>query len=158
MFLLRILSWRLIKLLIRLQFREIKQLSTEDLATWLTDNSGQKPLLLDARTQEEYEVSHLMNAQLASSNLEDLTKITEINLATPIVVYCSVGYRSAAIARRLQSQGYKNVFNLNGSIFQWVNEGRLVYRAGKPVNKVHSYQKFWQYLLIDTANSTQSTN
>ena len=155
MFLLRILSWWLLKLLIRLQFREIQQLSTKDLATWLTDNSKQKPLLLDARTKEEYEVSHLMNAKLAPSNLEDLSKIAEINLSTPIVVYCSVGYRSAAIARRLESQGYQNVFNLSGSIFQWVNESRLVYRAGKPVNKVHFYQRFWQYLLINTANSTQ---
>ncbi len=158
MFLLRILSWWLIKLLIRLQFLEIQQLSTEDLATWLTDDRVQKPLLLDARTQAEYEVSHLMNAKLAPSNLKDLTKISQINRATPIVVYCSVGYRSAAIARRLQSQGYENVFNLSGSIFQWVNESRLVYRAGKPVNRVHFYQRFWQYLLIDTANSTQSTD
>ncbi len=147
MFLFRILSWWLIKLLIRLQFREIQQLSTEDLAAWLQKEGGQKPLLLDARTKEEYEVSQLQNAQLAPNNLEDLVKQKEINFATPIVVYCSVGYRSAAMARRLQSLGYQNVFNLRGSIFQWVNENRLVYRGEKPVNKVHSYRRFWQYLL-----------
>jgi rhodanese-related sulfurtransferase len=149
MFLLRILSWWLIKLLIRLQFFEIQQLSTEDLAILLADDSAHKPLLLDARTLEEYEVSHLMNAKLAPSNLKDLINIEGINFSTPIVVYCSVGYRSAAIARRLQSIGYQNVFNLSGSIFQWVNENHLVYREGKPVNKVHSYQTFWQYLLIN---------
>lgn len=143
----KILGWQLIKLLIRLQFPEIKQLSTEDLAAWLLDDSQAKPLLLDARTSEEYEVSHLVNAQLAPSNLEDLEK--KINFSTPIVVYCSVGYRSAAIARHLQSRGYQNIFNLSGSIFQWVNENRPVYQAGKPVTKVHPYQKFWQHLLTN---------
>lgn len=144
----RILSWRLIKFLIQLQFPEIKQLSTADLAAWLSDDSVSKPIILDARTLEEYAVSHLKNAQLAPSNLENLVK--EINFSTPIVAYCSVGYRSAAIARRLQSQGYQNVFNLSGSIFQWVNENRPVYHAGKPVTKVHPYHKFWQYLLINS--------
>ena len=143
----RILSWWLIKSLIRLQFPEIRQLSTEDLAAWLQKDGVQKPLLLDARTEEEYEVSHLRDAKLAPSNLEDLVNQKEINFSTPIVVYCSVGYRSGAIARRLQSIGYQNVFNLSGSIFQWVNETRLVYRGEKPVNKVHPYRRFWQYLL-----------
>jgi rhodanese-related sulfurtransferase len=135
-------------LLIQLQFPEIKQLSTADLAAWLSDDSVSKPIILDARTLEEYEVSHLKNAQLVLSNLENLVK--EINFSTPIVTYCSVGYRSATIARRLQSQGYQNVFNLSGSIFQWVNENRPVYQAGNPVTKVHPYQKFWQYLLINS--------
>lgn len=134
----RYLSWRLIKLLIQLQFPEIKQLSTADLADWLSDDSVSKPIILDARMLKEYEVSHIKNAQLAPSNLEDLVK--EINFSTPIVTYCSVGYRSTAIARRLQSQGYQNVFNLSGSIFQWVNENRPVYHAGKPITKIHYSQ------------------
>ena len=143
----RTIGWWLIKLLIRLQFPEIQQLTTAKLATWLQQEVPQ-PLLLDARTLEEYRVSHLLNAKPVSNNLQDLID-GGIDLATPIVVYCSVGYRSAAIARRLQAIGYQNVFNLNGSIFQWVNENRSVYREGKEVNKVHPYDKFWQYLLSD---------
>lgn len=146
MLLFKRLSWQLIKLLIRLQFPEIQQLSPKDLAVWLQKESVSKPLLLDARTREEYEVSHLKNARLAPSNLEDFHQ-GENNFSTPIVVYCSVGYRSCQVARRLKSMGYQTVFNLSGSIFQWVNENRLVYRDSKPVNVVHPYQKFWQYLL-----------
>ena len=143
----RTIGWWLIKLLIRLQFLEIQQLTTAKLAAWLQQEVPQ-PLLLDARTLEEYRVSHLLNAKPVPNNLQDLID-GGIDLATPIVVYCSVGYRSAAIARRLQAIGYQNVFNLNGSIFQWVNENRSVYREGKKVNKVHPYDKFWQYLLSD---------
>ena len=127
-------------------------MSTADLAAWLLDNNRKNPLLLDARTIEEYEVSHLIDAKIVPNNLENLAE-ERINYLTPIVVYCSVGYRSSAIARRLLSMGYKNVFNLDGSIFQWVNENHPVYREGEPVNKVHPYQKFWQHLLIDRRNS-----
>ena len=143
----KIIGWRLIKLSIRLQFSQVRQLSTTELAAWLQKDNEPKPLLLDARTPEEYRVSHLANAKLIPNDLEDLKQ--GINYATPIVVYCSVGYRSAAIARQLQAMGYQNVFNLEGSIFQWVNEHRAVYREGKLTDKVHPYDRFWQYLIGD---------
>ena len=142
----RIVSWWFIKLLIRLQFPTVRQLSTADLATWLSAEDKSNPLLLDARTPEEYQVSHLRNAKLVPQNIEDLAN--EVDYSTPIVVYCSVGYRSSAIASRLNSLGYNNVFNLSGSIFQWANENRSVYRDGKLITQVHPYQKFWQHLLV----------
>lgn len=142
-------SWQIIKLLIRLQFSEIQQLCPKDLEVWLQNDGISQPLLLDARTREEYEVSHLKGAQLARGGFENFIKQSKNNFSTPIVVYCSVGYRSCQIARKLQSMGYQKVFNLNGSIFQWVNENRLVYRNNRPVNTVHPYQKFWQYLLLN---------
>ncbi|MBE9044284.1 rhodanese-like domain-containing protein [Pleurocapsales cyanobacterium LEGE 10410] len=153
MMLLRKLGWQVIKFLIRLLFPNIRQLSTQDLAAWLQQSDieksdTEKPLLLDARTEAEYKISHLQNAQLVGDRPEVLeNKITD--LATPIVVYCSVGYRSSAIARQLQSLGYQNVFNLSGSIFQWANENRPVYREGKRVNQIHPYHKFWKFLLTD---------
>ena len=149
----RSVSWWLMKLLIRLQFPTVRQLSTADLAAWLSAEDKSKPLLLDARTPEEYRVSHLRNARLIPQNIENL--VSEIDYSTPIVVYCSVGYRSSAIARRLDSLGYKNVFNLSGSIFQWVNENRSVYRDGKPVTQVHPYNKFWQHLIVESHSRSQ---
>lgn len=143
------LSWQLIKLLIRLQFPEVRQLSTKDLANWLQKDGVSKPLILDARTREEYEVSHLQNARFIQSSIEDSIERKKEDFYTPIVVYCSVGYRSCQIVRKLQSMGYQEVFNLSGSIFQWVNENRLVYRENRPVDMVHPYHKFWQYLLLE---------
>ena len=146
--LIRIASWRLVKLSIRLRFPKVQQLSTVDLAAWLSDADRSQPLLLDARTLEEYQVSHLSHAQLVTEDLKDL--VDTVDREKPIVVYCSVGYRSSAIARRLNSLGYQNVFNLSGSIFQWVNENRPVNSQGKIVTQVHPYNKFWQYLLINS--------
>ena len=148
MFLFQKLSWQLIKLIIRLQFPKVPQLSTKDLANWLQKDGASKLLLLDARTREEYEVSHLQNARLVRNIIKDLSEPKKENVDIPIVVYCSVGYRSCQVVRELQSIGYQKVFNLSGSIFQWVNENRLVYQENQPVDRVHPYHKFWQYLLL----------
>ena len=148
MLFLKKLSWQLLKLLLKLQFPKVQQLSTNDLAVWLAKEGESQPLLLDARTREEYEVSHLQNARLFS-DLENSINQNERDFSTPIVVYCSVGYRSCQIAQKLQARGHQRIFNLSGSIFQWVNENRLVYRDDLPVNVIHSYQKLWQYLLLN---------
>ncbi|MBE9171229.1 rhodanese-like domain-containing protein [Pleurocapsales cyanobacterium LEGE 06147] len=145
MLILRILGWAIAKFIIRLRFPEVQHLSTQDLAAWLQQDDIRQPLLLDVRSEEEYAVSHLPNAMLTPNNLEHL--VARHDFATPIVTYCSIGYRSAAIARRLKTMGYKNVFNLSGSIFEWFNEGRPVYQGKQEVKTVHPYNRFWQFLL-----------
>jgi len=65
----------------------------------------------------------------------------------PIVVYCSVGYRSARVAHWLAGQGYTNVRNLEGSLFQWANEDRPIFRDGRSTLEVHPYDRRWGLLL-----------
>jgi 3-mercaptopyruvate sulfurtransferase SseA len=64
-----------------------------------------------------------------------------------VVTYCSVGVRSAAMADRLREAGYVNVVHMNGSIFQWANEGRPLERDGRPAETVHPYDAEWGRLL-----------
>ncbi|NEQ28665.1 MAG: rhodanese-like domain-containing protein, partial [Microcoleus sp. SIO2G3] len=65
----------------------------------------------------------------------------------PIVAYCSVGWRSSRVVDRLQQASYTNAFNLEGSIFQWANEGRPVFQNGERVQQVHPYSRLWGQLL-----------
>lgn len=44
----------------------------------------------------------------------------------PILVYCAMGGRSARGASVLAQNGYKTVFNLEGGITAWRDEGRPV--------------------------------
>lgn len=67
-----------------------------------------------------------------------------------IVVYCSVGYRSSRLARQLRTRGVKNVFNLEGSLFKWANEGRPVYRGSERVQEVHPFDEDWGELLDES--------
>ena len=101
-------------------------------------------IFLDAREHEEYEVSHLPNARFTGYNHFNEKVVQDLPKNATIVVYCAVGKRSENISQRLLKQGFTNVQNLYGGIFEWVNQGHIVYDINnKPVNKVHGYSRLW---------------
>jgi rhodanese-related sulfurtransferase len=146
-----ILNWRslvfnLLKKLIARKFPTVQSITCEELVQWLESPEQIQPILLDARSEAEYQVSHLQQARRINPNSPNLTELAE-SPQTPIVVYCSVGYRSARVAARLLQAGYSHVYNLEGSIFQWVNEGRPVFQDDRPTGVVHPYNWVWGTLL-----------
>ncbi len=107
-------------------------------------NIEDKVIILDARKREEYEVSHIEHARYIGYDDFDAAKLDGIPKDTQIVVYCSIGYRSEKIGNKLQKLGFTNVFNLYGSLFEWVNRGFKVYdMQGRAVKKVHTYNDKW---------------
>ncbi|WP_395625619.1 rhodanese-like domain-containing protein [Daejeonella sp.] len=100
--------------------------------------------LLDTREEEEFNVSHIKNARNAGYFWFDMRKMYDIPLNAKIILYCSVGYRSEKIAHKLLDAGYKNVFNLHGGIFEWINQGNPVYNNnGVQTSEIHTYSKDW---------------
>lgn len=136
-------KWKLLKGMIRLQFPQVTPLSTAELAAWLADEDRPNPLLLDTRSPLEYAISHLKQAHWTVSTSQGIINLPPVSRVTPIVTYCSVGYRSARVAGQLQEMGYKQVFNLEGSLFAWFSEDRPVYQEGQPVSQIHPYNRFW---------------
>ncbi|KPM48841.1 rhodanese [Jiulongibacter sediminis] len=113
----------------------VKELAKKDL---------NKMTLLDARTKEEFDVSHLKNATWVGYDDFNLSRVKSLDKSKEVVIYCSIGVRSEKIGEKLQEAGFKNVKNLYGSIFEWVNAGNTVYGPdGKPTQKVHAYNKKW---------------
>jgi rhodanese-related sulfurtransferase len=141
----RSLAFAILKRLIKRKFPTVQPLTTQQLAQWQNSQQPQ-PVLLDTRNAAEYQLSHLQQARHIDPQQPDLSALPE-SRETPIVVYCSVGYRSAKIATKLAEAGYKHVYNLEGSIFQWVNEGRSVFQDDKLTTQVHPYDRRWGKLL-----------
>lgn len=140
--------WSTTLKMIRAKFPEVAQLSTDSLQTWLDASlKAERPLLLDVREKEEYEVSHLKGAVTALTEKEALQALEGVSLEKPVVLYCSVGYRSSEMAGFLLKRGFEKVYNLEGSIFTWANEGRPVYRGEERVHIVHPYDRVWGKLL-----------
>lgn len=135
------------KQLVRKRFPQVSQLSTAALAEWLQNRSRPQPLLLDVRTVDEFRVSHLRGAIRVdpAASAEELQPI--VHRGRPVVTYCSVGYRSSALAERLVKAGVPQVHNLEGSIFQWANEGRALEADGQPAVRVHPYDSTYGKLL-----------
>lgn len=122
--------------------KNIPYMSVETLALPKT-----KAILLDARDKEEYKISHLETA-IRVGYTDFLLKETLAKLpkdkTKKIVVYCSLGIRSETIAHKLVKEGYTNVYNLYGGIFEWKNANfNVVDSVGKQTEKVHTYSKHW---------------
>jgi rhodanese-related sulfurtransferase len=103
----------------------------------------QNAVLLDTREKEEYEVSHLDGARWVGYDDFSFDRVKDIPKDQTIIVYCSIGARSQDIGIKLKAEGFKEVYNLYGGIFHWVNERHPVYRGNEETNEVHAYNKIW---------------
>jgi rhodanese-related sulfurtransferase len=146
------MKWSAVESMIRANIGDVPQITTDSLAARLdadppADSATSRPvLLLDARQPEEYAVSHLPGAVRVDPDATSFPELDSISQDRPIVVYCSVGYRSADVTKRLREKGYA-ASNLRGSIFRWANEGRPVVRGDSTVREVHPYDNTWGDLL-----------
>jgi rhodanese-related sulfurtransferase len=118
-----------------------------ELRTALSENEGL--ILLDTRARKEYNVSHIPGAKFIDYKKFVVDDLDTLDRGTPIVVYCSVGYRSERIGERLKARGFINIKNLYGGIFEWVNTGNgVVNETGEPTLNVHTYNKNWAQWLL----------
>jgi rhodanese-related sulfurtransferase len=100
------------------------------------------PLLLDVRTPAEFRVSHLAGARFVNFDTIATEQFAGLSRTQPVVVY-SVGLRSERLGERLHALGFKQVRNLYGGLFEWVNEGNPVVNAAGATDAVHPYSTFW---------------
>ena len=137
-----------IKQTIRMRFPAVKQVSPQVLKEWLASPTNAAPQLLDVREEAEHAISHLPGARRIDPRAKADAVLSEIDTNRPVVVYCSVGYRSSRLASRLVNAGFTNVVNLEGSIFEWANKGyRLEVSNDKPAEKVHPYSPAFARML-----------
>ena len=138
-----ILQWRT-----EARFPEVRWITTHQLATWQEDTLQPQPLLLDARTEPEYGISHLKGSVQIDPYRPSLNSLQGVPQDSAIVVYSSAGYRGARVASWLAKSGYTTVVNLAGGVFKWANEDRPLFRErDRPTAMVHPYDQRWGYLV-----------
>lgn len=135
------------KALVHERFPGVIHLTSAELATWLADSHRVPPVLLDVRSRAEFEVSHLQGARWVAPNTPARDLLPLLPADRPVVLYCSVGYRAAACATRLRRAGFMHVLNLEGSLFQWANEGRPMESGNGVATQVHPYSRSFGKLL-----------
>jgi len=97
---------------------QIEQVSARGVKQML--DSGEKITLLDVRSPEEWQITHLPNAKHIP--LDDLlTRVNELDTADNTVVYCHVGTRSQKAIAGLQKLGFSKLKNMAGGIEAWSN-------------------------------------
>ena len=95
--------------------------------------SEKEAVIIDVRTPEEFAKGHLEKAQNINwKNADFEQKITTYTKDTPLFVYCMSGGRSASAAEKLRSLGFTKVYELDGGILKWRNEGLEEVKSNQP--------------------------
>lgn len=122
----------------------VRWLTTDALSAMLLEPDA--PVLLDARSADEFDVSHIRGAR----RIDPEGPFTDLVASErPIVVYCSVGWRSALAIEAMPPERAAHVLNLDGGLFAWANEGRELVRGERRVRDVHPYDRFWALFLAE---------
>lgn len=76
-----------------------------------------KFILLDVRTEDEYNATHIPNAiNIPLNDLESQIDYLEDYRDDNIVIYCRSGHRSITAAYILEENGFKHLYNLKQGI------------------------------------------
>ena len=87
-------------------------------------DDGDSVVLVDVREPYEWDAGHLPGAvALPRGILERDVEAAVPDLATPLVLYCGGGYRSALAAQSLGQMGYTNVESMDGGWRAWTEAG-----------------------------------
>jgi len=79
-------------------------------------------LILDVSSEEEYAQGHLKGA--VNIPISDLPRrIDELDVNSPVLVYCRTGRRSAQACSALVERGFTRVYNMEGGLVAWMSSG-----------------------------------
>jgi len=101
---------------------EIEEISSIDAQA--LHESPDVPLFVDVREPDEWEEGHIPGAiHITRGRLESRIEGLVPDKTRPLVVYCSVGSRSAFATKALGEMGYSDVVNLAGGFADWKRNG-----------------------------------
>src|SRR6202453_1629920 len=106
-------------------------------------------LVIDVRQEEEWAAGHLPGARhVPKSHIESRIEGAAPDKATPVVLYCASGQRSAWAARTLMEDlGYQNVASMTGGFTLWKDRG---YEVQVPrFMSAEQRDRYSRHLLLD---------
>lgn len=100
----------------------VKECTVDDVKRRL--DAGDAFTLVDVREDGEYAAGHLPGAvHIGKGVIERDIEKKVPDPATPLVLYCGGGFRSALAADALQKMGYTNVISMDGGWGGWNKAG-----------------------------------
>ena len=84
---------------------------------------SRKIQLVDVRTPKEYQEGHIGNAvNINVYSPEFISEIQKLDKNKKVYVYCRSGKRSAMAAKKMDSLGFKKIYNLPVGMIGWDKE------------------------------------
>ena len=102
----------------------INQMNSDELIEFIELNDA---VLVDVRTEDEYNSGYIENSLNIDYFSNDFSLNTDkLDKSTPIILYCRSGKRSSMSANKISKLGFKEIYNLEGGILEWIEEGNAV--------------------------------
>jgi len=132
---------------VKAKFSSVRSVSPAELVAWRGDPNRPPALLVDARPESQFTMSHIDGSVWIDPAAPDLSVIANVPKGNPVVVYDAAGTTAAAMAQALQGVGYTRVSYLEGGVFAWANSGQQLVDAGGPAETVYLVNWKWGRLL-----------
>jgi rhodanese-related sulfurtransferase len=105
----------------------VRECTLDDVLTRQT--AGESFVIVDVREESEFAAGHVPGALHLGKGVIERDIETKIpDPATPLVLYCGGGFRSALAADNLQHMGYTNVISMDGGWRAYTDRGLPVER------------------------------
>jgi len=108
-----------------MQFRILEDISTQEALAMIQARTGEPDfVILDVRTQEEYESGYIdgaINLDYYSETFRD--DLGELDKGDAYLIYCRTGRRTAESLKIMRELGFIEVHNMLGGITDWKEKG-----------------------------------
>jgi rhodanese-related sulfurtransferase len=102
-------------------------LTTISASAFAEKNTTETRTIIDVRTKEEYDASHIEDAiNLDMMNATFTTQLSELDKNEPYSIYCRSGNRSEQVLRTMEKLGFTDVIDLNGGVVAWQQNGNTL--------------------------------
>tara|TARA_Y100000739_G_scaffold173179_1_gene150911 strand:+ start:444 stop:848 length:405 start_codon:yes stop_codon:yes gene_type:complete len=102
----------------------INQMNSDELIEFIELNDA---ILVDVRTEDEYNSGYIENSlNIDYFSNEFSVNADKLDKNTPIILYCRSGNRSSMSANKISKLGFNEIYNLEGGILEWIEEGNAV--------------------------------
>src|SRR5438046_3719146 len=104
--------------------KEAKGFKNVDVAEFETLRADKKNVVLDVRTQKEFEAGHIPGAVNIDVNAPDFPeRVTKLEKNKTYLVHCGAGVRSARACDKMSQLAFPKLYNLEGGFKAWETAG-----------------------------------
>lgn len=98
--------------------------------------------IIDARGPEEFALNHIHGAVNFNQKSENYSKsVAALDKSKPVFIYSIGAGRSVTLTNELLKNGFKEVYNLEGGIANWIGAGKPFYTSSKSKLSLEEYKK-----------------
>jgi len=108
-------------LLAYLQKKGVKAVGIHEATRLINQSNG---LILDIRDKKVFDKGHIVSAiNIPLAKLEERMIELEKNKNNPLIVVCQMGHQSGDGVKKLEAQGYSQVYKMSGGMTEWQTQG-----------------------------------